>query len=76
MAGQRGNRSRTGMGKPPGSGEVSSLRLHPGDPLTSFTLNVRKADLEQWRVLARVQGVPLGGFIRGVMADLLEEEGV
>jgi hypothetical protein len=63
-----GNRSRTGLRRPPGSGRPRML----GKNLTSLTIRVDMEERNRWASLARARGVSTGSLVREAMAELLD----
>ena len=63
-----GNKSRTGLPKPSGSGTPC-----PDGAMTSFTLRVHSDELTDWKHLAKLMQMPLGMMVRAAMRDYSEE---
>ena len=64
-----GNRSRTGMHKPKGSGKPRELGA---GAITSFTIRVSTEERNRWRIRAQTRGQSTSAFIREVLAECLE----
>jgi hypothetical protein len=66
--GTPGNKSRTGMGRPPGSGRPNNL----GEMITSFTIRISASDRDIWKRVAGEREQSVGALIREAMAEYLE----
>lgn len=62
-----GNKARTGMPKPPGSGRPRLL----GEKLVSFTIRVDVAERVRWQIAALDRHTSAGALIREAMAEYL-----
>lgn len=68
----KGNRSRTGMSKPKGSG-TQSLALGK-DTVTNFTFRIPTSELKRWHIFCREElGVKTGQMIRNAVRDYIED---
>ena len=62
-----GNKSRSGMCKPAGSGRQRLL----GSNLTSFTICVDMTERVKWQKVALERGISTGSLVREAMSELL-----
>lgn len=67
-----GNKSRTGLIKPPRSG--SPKVLSPGDRWTRFTFTIGEQELDAWKKEAKALGLSLGSLVKGCVRDYVEGE--
>ncbi len=67
--GTLGNKSRTGMRKPPNSGRPRMI----GDNITSFTFNISMRDRNKASAEAHKLGMTTGEFFRMMLEDYVEE---
>ena len=67
-SGTIGNKSRTGLPKPPGSGRAKE---QDGE-LTNFTLRIGADELARWKAAASQHQLSVGSLVRGAMRDYLE----
>ena len=67
--GTAGNKSRTGMSRPAGSGRPRML----GNNLTSLTIRVDMHERVKWQQEAMYRGVTTGALVREAMSELLGE---
>lgn len=72
----KGNRSRTGMAKPKGSG--TPITLADGDMMVSFTFRIPLSELTAWRTLCKELSthesrITVGSMVRQATRDYVED---
>jgi len=66
----KGNKSRTGLSRPKGSGTRS---LDPYDKTTNFTFRIPVKELKRWHAFSKELGVKTGSMVRNAVRDYIED---